>query len=345
MPDALEATGDFHAVVDTLGTALGAAGVPLVICSPFADSADARAAEAYARALPAGERARIQVHVPREDKVTAELEDLARRLGAVDLDVREHPSWEHPEERSSAWLFCQLSALDECGVVLAVGGRRSASANLLLLVAEARRVPVLPYGIMGGAALRSLDRTRWELRRHLGHDGLDALSTMDGARRVVELINSLVAGSAAPPRGSALDLFFISYSRLDHGAADAVEMTLRRRGHAVLRDEEEIEPGALVQGAIREQLARATVCIVLWSATYAGSPWCFDEIEFALTRHASEGLVLWIFNLDGTRVVPPRARGLNQFSAPSRADLVAHVEQLLARRSQPADASEVGGGS
>ena len=80
---------------------------------------------------------------------------------------------------------------------------------------------------------------------------------------------------------------------------------------------------------ISEAIHQADVVVVAWCREYACSPWCFDEFELALDRHAEGKTALWIFSLDGTRMVPKRARDLIFYNVTTREELEGRVLQLL----------------
>ena len=125
--------------------------------------------------------------------------------------------------------------------------------------------------------------------------------------------------------------FFISYARERQADADHVEILLRRRKLRVFRDESDFGAGHIIPNAIREAIFGANVFIALWSAEYACSPWCFDELELALDRHAEATLDLWLLRIDKTRVVPLRARNLIYYDCETRNSLEGRVLELLGR--------------
>jgi esterase/lipase superfamily enzyme len=55
-----------------------------------------------------------------------------------------------------------LQALEYADVVIAIGGRLSNTASTLLHIAEAKRIPVVPFAFLGGASERSFKRRDWE---------------------------------------------------------------------------------------------------------------------------------------------------------------------------------------
>jgi hypothetical protein len=122
---------------------------------------------------------------------------------------------------------------------------------------------------------------------------------------------------------------FISYPRVRSEPADVVEMTLRRHGITVIRDEHDFGTGHAIPSEIREGIHRATVFVVTWCREYACSPHCFDELELALDRHERGELLLWIIAVDDTRVVPPRARTLLYQRGQTRDELMGTLSRLL----------------
>ena len=124
-------------------------------------------------------------------------------------------------------------------------------------------------------------------------------------------------------------VFFISYPRKRPADADFIETILRRRNLVVLRDEHSFGEDDEVPHAIRENIHRATVFIATWSAEYACSPHCHDELELAMARHRDGKLAVWLFRLDDTRIVPPSARSILHHPATTRAELEGHVCRLL----------------
>jgi serine/threonine protein kinase len=79
---------------------------------------------------------------------------------------------------------------------------------------------------------------------------------------------------------------FISYSRADRTRCDAICETLRLEGYSVAIDHLSIETGEPYRARIRQEIDRATVVIVLWSATSTSSKHSFvlDEVDYAVRR-------------------------------------------------------------
>ena len=315
----------FSAACRTIGASLAAAGHDLALCSPFGDSADFHVLSG-ARTSAGPTAGRIHFYFPDEPGVRAQLDEAA-----VASDVRRPQP--PPRERTdaawrNAWLLSQLAALDDSDVVVAVGGSETGSSGLLLALARSRRMPILPFGFVDGAARTVLEASFYELKDTIGDSGIASLSSVDGARSCAELIGTLVARrQAGSPPISREPLFFISYARDRPEEGDFVETVLRRRGHVVHRDDSTFGAGHDVHGAISESVHRADVFIALWCREYACSPWCFDELDQALNRR--ERPRMWIFCVDDTRIVPPRARNLVHYRASTRDALQGHLVTLL----------------
>lgn len=76
---------------------------------------------------------------------------------------------------------------------------------------------------------------------------------------------------------------FISYARRRPCEADYIETLLRRRGVSVFRDESEFGAGKEIPVQIEENIYKSNTFIAVYCAEYACSPWCYDELELALT--------------------------------------------------------------
>lgn len=315
-----------------IGRSIASKGWTAVVCSPFEDSADYQILRGVAEAGGG----KVEVHFPNTDAVRARVDRVVSELALRQVArVPHHPPREgnEPDALRYAWLLCQLEALDASHAVLAVGGRPEGSANMLLLLAEARRKPVLPVSFLGGAAEQSFYRRRYELQDRLGDD----VGVLQDRARVAELLPlaAQLASSGAGPAAAAAEnrrrVFFISYPRVRPAEADHVEAALRRRNLTVFRDESEFGAGHEITAQIREAIHEADVFVALWSREYACSPWCADELDLALERHAAGKLQLWIFCVDETRMVPRAARGLVSYPVRSRAELEGTLVQLLER--------------
>ena len=310
-----------------LGAFLAGQGHDLVLCSPYEGSIDL---EILKGAAASGARPRIEMHFPEMPDI---LEAVRQEAAVVNLDVHEFSHAAQPSGGEQgmryAWLLSQLSALDSAHVVVAAAGNPAGSANMLLHLAEARRCPILPFGHLGGAAARALERQRYVLEDKLGdlRSWLLSPTPMD---RVGEALDRLTAPALARRR-TATDSgrFFISYARPRVTEADLVETLLRRREHTVFRDDQAFDPSAELTQEIERAIRSSQVFVALWSADYACSPWCHDELALALELREEEKLSIWLLQLDDTRVVPPGARKLISQPCRTRDELRSTMLKLL----------------
>jgi hypothetical protein len=322
---------ELKAACESLGASIASPGNTIVVCSPFDDSADSAVLRGVAT-HPEHQNIVVEFHFVDSPPVREKLAALSSELNLQRIVPCPHPppASDSPEARQLSWLVCQLSALESAHVTFAIGGDPDGSANMLLLVAEGRRKPLLPFPFLGGAAQRAFERRRFELEDRL-RDQLPLLlepSAVDQAIRLADQLLAPVGESAPrvhPPR------FFISYPRARQAEADHVETVLRRRNLQVFRDESDFGAGHELPGEIREGMFGADIFIAIWCAEYACSPWCFDEMELALDRQASKRLKLWIFCVDDTRMVPTRARNVVYYEVRTRQEIEGKLLDLVGR--------------
>ncbi|NET38545.1 MAG: toll/interleukin-1 receptor domain-containing protein [Cyanothece sp. SIO1E1] len=223
-------------------------------------------------------------------------------------------------------LFARLNALDASAGVIAIGGKVTGAARLLLQLAALKNQSILPIPFLGGAAADYYGIYNWDLLDVLGRD-LDLVSDHEHIHRAPELLEKLIEG--VPSRKE--HRFFISYARARPQEADYVETLIRRRNGIVYRDEEDFDPAAETQKEIIKNIKRSNVFVAIWCKEYACSPWCFDELELAIQRRKDGLSELWIFCVDDTRMVPRDARTLNYYSVDSREALEAKILHLMNR--------------
>lgn len=315
-----------------LGKELARTGHEILLCSPFEESADIhvlRGAADLGCNLDNRVRFFFMDSPPVRERLDAEV--LSLGLQRVVRVPGPPPPTEDKKAERYAWLLCQLSAMESCQAVIAVGGNPIGSANMLLLLADGKQKPMLPLPFLGGAAKLAFDRRRYELKDRLG-EAIEELHDEACVAKASDLVVAVAARSGSDrPVETDSPLFFISYARDRQGEADFVETLLRRRSLRVFRDESDFGAGHSIPNVIREAIFEANVFVVLWSSAYACSPWCFDEMELALDRHANGKLKLWILRVDETRIVPKRARDLLFYDALSRGEVEARMLQLLAK--------------
>lgn len=313
-----------------LGATLAKAGAQLVVCSPFPDSADYFVAMGYADAKAGGI---IHFHSPGHARVEEKRQLLRQTLGQPDLAIQD---WNYPgpetdddDSWSQAWLLAQLQALDKADVVVALGGKISKTANTLLHLAEAKGIPIVPFEFLGGAARRSYQRRDWAAL----HPGFDpsVLTNDQGVEQTVSVANRLMLDRVrrSTVGGGRPNTAFISVARQDAAMASALKSELTSFGIGVVLGEHEIQPGQMVTASIEQAMRRSDVVIILWSRFYAQSPWCYDELSFALDQESFGGSKIWLLNLDDSAIVPAQARKLPAISVRSEQGLRSGIEDLL----------------
>lgn len=303
----------------------------ILLCSPFADTADFGVLKGVV-ATEGGRDTRIEFHFVDSPDVRERLDQVISELRLTRVSRIPHPPPQTKDAQalSYAWLLCQLNALESSQVTIAIGGNPDGASNMLILLAEGKQKAILPLPFLGGAAKQAFDRCHYELKDRLGtsFSELKKVSAAKNAAKYAEIL--AIAKTASTPRNSS-PRFFISYARDRQSDADYVEILLRRRKLQVFRDETDFGAGHAIPQAIREAIFEANVFVALWSAEYACSPWCFDEMEIALDRHAGGALDVWLLRTDKTRVVPVRARELLHYDCGTRNELEGRVLDLLSR--------------
>ncbi len=312
-----------------LGQVLCDSGHSLIICSPFQDSADYWTFNGFTQNIQNSNNS-IEIHY-------VDTEHVRNRISILEADNNEHkiikiphpaPNIENKDSISCAWLLCQLNALESCHAVIAIGGKTDGVANMLLLLAEAKRKPIIPLSFLGGAAGQAFHRRRYELEDRLGANYL-LLQDEKSIDKVIENVDILHKLQNDGISKSFNPKIFISYPRSRPSEADYIETLLRRRNLQVYRDESDFGAGSEIPREITEAIYAADIFVAVWCVDYACSPWCFDEFELALDRHNSNKIKLWIFCVDGTRIVPKRARDLNYFNVCSREEIEGRILNLL----------------
>jgi hypothetical protein len=161
------------------------------------------------------------------------------------------------------------------------------------------------------------------------HPGLDVepLREAAGVERAIELANAIV--TARVRHSTATSTIFISRATADGPYADALKRELERRRRTVLLGDEQIRADRMPGAAITDALIASDLVIVLGSTSYALSPFCSDELELALERRDAGELEIRLCNLDGSAVIPSRARALPQIVTRTPAALVAAIGEML----------------
>lgn len=319
----------FEDVCIKIGEALRDLGHSLIICSPYPDSADYWVFNGFTQGSPKNNSS-IEIHFVDKLTVHTELANMISYLNPFTIIKIPHPppSDDKKESLSYAWLLCQLHALESCQAIITIGGKQNGAANMLLLLAEAKRKPMIPFSFMGGAANQSFQRKRYELEDRLGPEYI-VLQDENNVRRALELSETRFEPKSISTSANNPLNFFISYPRARPSEADFIETILRRRNLQVFRDESKFGAGYDVPIQIKEAIHEAKIFIAVYCAEYACSPWCYDEFELALDRQGSGKLKLWIICVDDTRIVPSRARTLLSYTVTTREEIQGCILRLL----------------
>lgn len=227
-----------------------------------------------------------------------------------------------------AYLLCQLNALRNADIIIAVGGKENGSANMLLSFADSTKT-IIPIIAFNGAARDYYEKYRYKLEYFLT-EKKGVLVNGEPKEIISAFLDSNKKNGERTNLTDRPKKIFISYARENAEWADMTEIFLRRRGINLFRDESDFRPGQQVQKHIFNELHTSDVVIALWCKEYACSPWCFDEIEEAL--NLLDKLELWIICVDDTRIVPTRARSLHHYKVNSRQELEGQLTQLLELR-------------
>ncbi|PZM08067.1 toll/interleukin-1 receptor domain-containing protein [Rhizobium tubonense] len=327
-----EEMATLDAAMGHIGRDIVQRGHDLVACSPFEGSADFYAIGSAAKFLSGSDGACpvIEMHSPNDAGVTDEVRRLMGRTTARCFQPYAHPVAKGPNGEinwNNSWLLSQLAALDSCHAVVAIGGKMSGSANLLLTLATSKSKPIVPLPFLGGAAETSWIDLRFGLDDFL-KERMASLSVLEGIGTVVQSVEELANNSMKRADGQPKRVF-ISYARSRPKEADFVEMTLRRRHFEVFRDERDFGAGRELSNEIKEHMERSNIFIAIWCNEYACSPWCFDELDAALQRQREDKTQIWILRVDDTRVVPPAARQLVTYPSTDRAQLEGNILRLI----------------
>lgn len=172
-----------------LGKVLRQKNHTLELCSPFEDSADYWVLKGYSSDVCSS--AIVNYHYVKLDLVENQLQLLETEY----LKINKIPNIVDRSEKSKdmqyAWLLCQLEALECCQCVLAIGGKNTGSANMLLRFAEGKRKLVIPFPIGGGAALQAYERREFQLKDKLG-DAVYLLNSMEHFECIIEKLDEKV---------------------------------------------------------------------------------------------------------------------------------------------------------
>lgn len=320
---------EFRNACDKIGKYLLNNNHSLIMCSPFEDSADYWVLKGYGNST---HKNSVEIYYIDTKIVCEEIEKLKKivcsrliKIPHIDVDRQESQS------KTYSWLLCQLQALENCDYIITIGGNESGALKMLLLIAESKRIPIIPFPYFGGESKNFYNRNYYELSDKLG----DEFLKLD---QNVEILNSdsikcLFIDKLRTKRNVSKarekTKFFISYSRERPNEADFVENVLRRRNLNVFRDDTNFGAGSNIPNEIKENIYSADIFISMWCSSYACSPWCYDELEMALDRMEDGQFQLWIFCIDETRIVPKRARNLLHYRLKNRKEIEGELLKLL----------------
>jgi len=304
-----------RSICEIIGRKLAKGGFELIVCSPFIDSADYHISKAYAKANVGG---RIHFHYPAHPDVIERIKtfqiELQKYKNSPIISFWQHPTYSRKEARKQAWTLCQLQALEHADAVVAIGGKDTSSASTLLHQAEIWKIPTIPYPQIGGAAKESFERINWKARYPAIRE--HKIADEKGPEKVVKILNELSVKQLSERirKLEEINTAFISRSSVDAESALQIELHLKNHQITVFVGDNAITPYREVLPAIDEYIMQSQLFIVLWTKDYALSPWCYDELIFAINRQKSGLMNILLIQLDDTPIIPTEARGLNIIS-------------------------------
>jgi nucleoside phosphorylase len=311
-----------------IGMQLALAQIDLIACSPFDDSADYYAISGFA-SVAVGRK--IYLHYPQHEDVLKHKERLLNRLKGKKIEVIPfgHPSYNSPDEQGQAWSFSQLQALEQADAVIAIGGNLAKSANLTLRVAEVKKKMIIPFSFLKGISELVYRNTDWKAL----YPSLDTswLTSEAGIEKLPEIIRQMRLTEIKRQANKILitDKIFISRAKKDYIIASDLQYRLKQNGLNALLGDEAVGKEKSVIPAIDEYLNICKLHIILWSANFALSPWCYDELMVAIQRQQSGQSSILFFNIDGSAVIPSEARSLTQIAVNDAVNMVETVLQLV----------------
>lgn len=327
-----------HTFCLILGEELAKAGIKLILCSPFPDSADYYTAQGFSLG---DSNNPIDFHIPGGDEILKELEELEEKLFPNGPSFRTylHPEpervigddfkAENLEAIKQAYLISQIQALRNAEAIIALGGKRWASANTLLHIAEWEGKPIIPFNFLGGAAGKLFKRINWQKL----HPKIDTklLNDVKGAREIVKTLNQLKIDYLINSQKSANfpEKIFISRSTKDRDIADELGFFLESKKFEVFFGDDMFRTDQELIVSIKDTIIKSDIIIILWSQNYALSKWCYDELMIAIDRQKTGHSGLWIFNLDKSDIVPREARDKNVFDGQSITQITNTIENIL----------------
>ena len=295
-----------------IGELLSADQKRIVVCSPHPGSADHWIVRGFTQS-PGNQPRSVIVHQPRDarpglnpgESVADQWQALiaAQRIASPQIRISSGAIVAQSSDFSSAFLLCQMRALlEDTDVIVVCGGKLKGAAVQLLFIAR-EKFPVVPFAAFRGAGYHEFLQQQPMLKKALDNELLDALESPTGFEHVCQLVDR-VHRESGPVR------VFLSYPWKQQEIADHVEaILLRDRGFRVFRDVDEIKSGNRIPNRIRDEIASCDVFLALWSADYAASSYCYDELHMAAAfDKQAGGSRLHVLRLDDTRPVWPVLR-------------------------------------
>ena len=324
---------------DEIGRDLAKSGHDLIICSPYAASADSNVAQAYLRESGRS----VTMFIPNESQILRKAQKLVS-LGAeiVVLPARPRSVETSKSALSHYWAYAHTDALDACEAVVAIGGRIEGAGRAVLQRATytTHERPVVPFAAFGGAAKDFFEEHFVLLQARLG-PRVDDLRKESAPSKCGSLL-AAITRQTLPGN----PVFFLSYSHAQGRINDGDTVANILQDQIVWRDLRDLGVDHNVDEEIRQAISRAHVFVAVWSYDYAASPNCIEELEMALDRRdkrENSGLPqIWILRMDEAKISNRRLRkllgssGSNPNTMEKRSDIVAFlrrgIEGLAERR-------------
>lgn len=289
----------------------------LIICSLFDDSADYFVFQEFIKY-----NNKVELHYFDSNDVKKQIKKV---LKEDNYNVNMIPYLDNSSKLDvrDAYLFCQINAVKQADIIIAIGGKVDGSANLLLHIAEINNKLVIPFVEYKGAAENYYYRNRYKIMDRLGNN--NGILLTGTPKDIIKCF--LEVREKCNINDKNINHVFLSYARDNPTWADYIEVILRRRGVSLFRDESNFKAGSDIPQRIKEEIFKADTFIAVWCKEYACSPWCIDEMELALGKQ--KDINLWIICVDETRIVPKGARNLLNYQVRNREQLEGVLLKLL----------------
>lgn len=301
----------FSTILNKIGNIISSNSHSLIICSCHQSSADYFALKGFCKNFK-DTYSNIIVHRPDDKLLKVQWKQLEYELNIeYELNPEKIRYTSHggvkisdDKSRSLAFLLCQLKAIDECDLIIFIGGRLNGSASLVASIALYKNIPIIPFRFFDGIGEYLFSRKEGDLKAKYGNDLVEQLSDPE---KLEYSLPRLIEGSKGVKNENDFRIF-LSYSWRRPELADVVEAIIRRRTTvSVFRDERDIKQGEKIDEIVECEIKeKCHIFISLWCIEYIESPYCYDEIMMWLTHRRKEDLFLLRF--DSTRPVWPELR-------------------------------------